>query len=146
MVPPNCYVRPAALFAQFHTIPAVRYNLTMPNDSLSALTQLVLDFRTARDWKQFHTPKELAISLVVEAAELLEIFQWKQAAELDQAVAKRRTEIADELGDCLHSILLLAHDLKIDLGEALFEKMRKMEAKYPVAKAKGRPKKYNELD
>ncbi|HEV8292134.1 MAG TPA: nucleotide pyrophosphohydrolase [Tepidisphaeraceae bacterium] len=118
----------------------------MPNDSLSALTTLVLDFRTARDWKQFHTPKELAISLVVEAAELLEIFQWKQAAELDQAVAKRRTEIADELGDCLHSILLLAHDLKIDLGEALFEKMRKMEAKYPVAKAKGRPKKYNELD
>ena len=118
----------------------------MPKDSLSALTKLVLDFRAARDWKQFHTPKELAISLVVEAAELLEIFQWKQGAELDQAVAKRRSEIADELADCLHSILLLAHDLKIDLGEALFEKMRKMEEKYPVAKAKGKPRKYNELD
>jgi NTP pyrophosphatase (non-canonical NTP hydrolase) len=122
------------------------YNLRMPTDSLSALTQLVLDFRTARDWKQFHTPKELAISLVVEAAELLEIFQWKQSQELDHAVAKRKTEIADELADCLHSILLLAHDLKIDMGEALVEKMRKMEQKYPVAKAKGKPRKYNELD
>jgi len=118
----------------------------MSKDSLSGLTQLVLDFRSARDWKQFHTPKELAISLVVESAELLEIFQWKQGAELDDAIAKRQTEIADELGDCLHSILLLAHDLKIDLGQALSEKMRKMEQKYPVAKAKGKPKKYNELD
>ncbi len=118
----------------------------MPNDSLSALAKLVLDFRTARDWKQFHTPKELAISLVVEAAELLEIFQWRQGRELEEAIQKRKSEISDELGDCLHSILLLAHDLKIDLGEALAEKMRKMEAKYPVAKAKGKPKKYNELD
>jgi NTP pyrophosphatase (non-canonical NTP hydrolase) len=124
----------------------MRYNLPMPKNSLSALTQLVLDFRTARDWKQFHTPKELAISLVVESAELLEIFQWKQGSELDEAVAKRKTEISDELADCLHSILLLAHDLKIDLGDALTEKMRKMEAKYPVAKAKGKPRKYNELD
>jgi dCTP diphosphatase len=118
----------------------------MPNHSLSALTKLVLDFRTARDWKQFHTPKELAISLVVEAAELLEIFQWKQGPELDQTITNRKPDLADELGDCLHSILLLAHDLQIDLGDALFEKMRKMEAKYPVAKAKGKPKKYNELE
>ena len=77
---------------------------------------------------------------------LREIFQWKQGEELNQAAAKRRTEIADELADCLHSILLLAHDLKIDPGEALFEKMRKMEGKYPVAKARGKPRKYNELD
>jgi len=118
----------------------------MPNESLSALAKIVLDFRTARDWKQFHTPKELAISLVVESAELLEIFQWKQGGELDQSIARRRTEISDELADCLHSILLLAHDLKIDLSDALVEKMRKMEAKYPVAKAKGKPRKYNELD
>jgi len=134
------------LFAQFPVIPAIRYNLRMSKNSLSSLTQLVLDFRTARDWKQFHTPKELAISLVVESAELLEIFQWKQGGELDEAVARRRTEISDELADCLHSILLLAHDLKIDLSDALVEKMRKMEQKYPVAKARGKPRKYNELD
>lgn len=84
--------------------------------------------------------------MVVEAAELLEIFQWKQGQELDESLKRRRTEIADELGDCLHSILLLAHDLKIDMGEALVEKMRKMEQKYPVARAKGKPRKYNELD
>jgi NTP pyrophosphatase (non-canonical NTP hydrolase) len=124
----------------------MRYNVRMHNDSLSDLTKIVLNFRTARDWKQFHTPKELAISLVVESAELLEIFQWKQGSELDQTVARRRTEISDELADCLHSILLLAHDLKIDLGDALMEKMRKMEGKYPVAKAKGKPRKYNELE
>ena len=118
----------------------------MAKDSLAVLTKLVLDFRIARNWKQFHTPKELAISLVVEAAELLEIFQWKQRGELEQAVAKRRTEIADELADCLHSILLLAHDLNIDMGEALVEKMREMEGKYPVVKARGKSRKYNELD
>lgn len=118
----------------------------MSTDSLSALTQLVLTFRAARDWKQFHTPKELAISLAVESAELLEIFQWKQGEELERTIARRNADIADELGDCLHSILLLAHDLKIDLGDALAEKMRKMELKYPVAKAKGKPRKYNELD
>jgi NTP pyrophosphatase (non-canonical NTP hydrolase) len=122
------------------------YNGDMSSDSLSDLTKLVLDFRSARDWKQFHTPKELAISLVVEAAELLEIFQWKQGEELSAAVAKRKTEISDELADCMHSILLLAHDLKIDPAEALREKMRKMEGKYPVAKAKGKPRKYNELE
>ncbi len=143
---PDCYVRPPALFGQFPLNFTMRYNVQMPNDSLSGLTKIVLDFRTARDWKQFHTTKELAISLVVESAELLEIFQWKQGAELDQAVANRNTEISDELADCLHSILLLAHDLKIDLGDALIEKMRKMEAKYPVAKAKGKPRKYNELE
>ena len=143
---PICYVRPPALFGQFPVIAALRYNLVMPSDSLSALTRIVLDFRSARDWKQFHTPKELAISLVVESAELLEIFQWRQGSELDEAVAKRKTEIADELGDCLHSILLLAHDLRIDLGEALSEKMRKMEQKYPVSKSRGKPKKYNELE
>jgi len=122
------------------------YNVGMKEESMAALTKLVLEFRAARDWKQFHTPKELAISLVVEAAELLEIFQWKQGEELEGVVKKRRTEIADELADVMHSILLLGHDLKIDLGEALVEKMRKMEMKYPVAKAKGKPRKYNELD
>src|SRR5687768_4100475 len=124
----------------------MRYNQLMAKDSIAELTKLVLDFRSARDWKQFHTPKELGISLVVEAAELLEIFQWKQGEELSEAVSKRKTEIADELADVMHSVLLLAHDLGIDPAEALREKMRKMEGKYPVAKAKGKPRKYNELE
>lgn len=106
---------------------------------------MVLEFRAQRDWEQFHTPKELAISLVVEAAELLEILQWKQGADLDETVNRRRQDLADELADCLHSVLLLAHDLKIDLASAFVEKLRKAAEKYPVDKARGKPKKYNEL-
>ena len=114
--------------------------------TLSELTDLALKFRDARDWKQFHTPKELAISLVVESAELLELMQWQQGAALEAAVKQKRGEIADELGDVLHSILLLAAELEIDLGRAFVEKLHKAEKKYPVEKAKGRAVKYTELE
>lgn len=113
--------------------------------SLTRLTKLVLNFRSDRDWAQFHTPKELAISLIVEAGELLEIMQWKQGKSLAQTVKKKRNEIADELADCLHSILLLAHDMQIDLAKALEEKLRKSAIKYPIHKSKGRAEKYTEL-
>jgi NTP pyrophosphatase (non-canonical NTP hydrolase) len=114
--------------------------------TLGELTEMALKFRDERDWKQFHTPKELAISLVVESAELLELMQWQQGAALEAAVKKKRGEIADELGDVLHSILLLAAELEIDLGRAFVEKLRKAEKKYPVEKAKGRAVKYTELE
>lgn len=116
------------------------------NDSLRELMEMALRFRAERDWAQFHTPKELAISLVVESAELLEVMQWKQGPELAEHVRKRHGDIADELADCLHSILLLAHDLDIDLPKAFAEKLNKAAAKYPVAKSKGKPRKYNELE
>ena len=115
-------------------------------DSLTRLTQLFLDFRDARDWKQFHNPKELAVSLVVESAELLELFQWKTGPELDRVVRDRREALSDELADVLHSLLLLAHDLDIDLAQAVERKIQKMNARYPVDKAKGKPRKYNDLD
>ena len=115
-------------------------------DSLSRLTQLFLDFRAARDWKQFHNPKELAVSLLVESAELLELFQWKTGPELDRVVRERRDDLSDELADVLHSLLLLAHDLEIDLPAAAQRKIAKMEAKYPVDKAKGKPRKYDDLE
>jgi NTP pyrophosphatase (non-canonical NTP hydrolase) len=115
-------------------------------DSLTRLTQLFLDFRDARDWKQFHNPKELAVSLVVESAELLELFQWKTGPELDRVVRDRREALSDELADVLHSLLLLAHDLDIDLAQAAELKIQKMNARYPVDKAKGKPRKYNDLD
>ena len=118
----------------------------MRKTTLADLTEMVLTFRRERDWAQFHTPKELAISLVVESAELLEVMQWKQGKDLDETIHKRRQDLADELADCLHSVLLLAHDLDIDLAKAFQEKLAKAAAKYPVHKAKGKPKKYNELD
>ena len=118
----------------------------LPADTtLADLTDLVIRFRSERDWAQFHTPKELAISLVVESAELLELMQWKQGAELEKHLKAKRQAIADELGDVLHSILLLAHDLKIDLAEATVSKLEKVGKKYPVEKARGNPRKYDEL-
>ena len=117
----------------------------MNTDSISNLTQRVLRHRDERDWAQFHTPKELAISLCVEAAELLSLMQWKTGSELAEAVAAKREKVRDELADVLHSTLLLASDLRIDLGEALEQKLAKDAAKYPVEKAKGKNLKYTDL-
>src|SRR5687767_4676400 len=114
-------------------------------DSLAALTARVLRHRDERHWAQFHTPKELAISLCVEAAELLSLMQWKSPAEVEQVVAAKRGQVQDELADVFHSVLLLASDLKIDLGEALGQKLAKDAQKYPVDKAKGKNVKYNDL-
>lgn len=117
----------------------------MSQHTLGELTRRVLRHRDERQWGQFHTPKELAISLCVESAELLSLMQWKNGAELDQSIAVKRSQIQDELADALHSVLLLASDLKIDLGEALEQKLKKDAEKYPVAKAKGKNLKYSEL-
>ena len=117
----------------------------MNTESLSRLTQRVLRHRDERQWGQFHTPKELAISLCVESAELLSLMQWKTGAELDQAVAAKRAQIQDELADVLHSVLLLASDLKVDLGAALEQKLAKDAQKYPVDKARGKNLKYSDL-
>ena len=117
----------------------------MNSDSISNLTQRVLRHRDERDWAQFHTPKELAISLCVEAAELLSLMQWKTGSELAEAVTAKREKVRDELADVLHSTLLLASDLGIDLGEALEQKLANDAAKYPVEKAKGKNLKYTDL-
>ena len=117
----------------------------MSQHTIQQLTGRVLSHRDERNWAQFHTPKELAISLCVESAELLALMQWKTGAELDQAVEEKRSKIQDELADVLHSVLLLASDLKVDLGAALVEKLGKDAAKYPVEKAKGRNVKYTDL-
>ena len=117
----------------------------MSQHTLAGLTGRVLRHRDERQWGQFHTPKELAISLCVESAELLSLMQWKSPAEVEQVVAAKRTQVQDELADVLHSVLLLASDLKIDLGGALEQKLAKDAEKYPVAKAKGRNSKYSEL-
>src|SRR5580765_4915252 len=117
----------------------------MSQHTLPELTRRVLQHRDERQWAQFHTPKELAISLCVESAELLALMQWKSPAEVEQVVRAKRAQVQDELADVLHSVLLLASDLQIDLGEALVEKLKKDAAKYPVAKAKGKNSKYSEL-
>ena len=102
-------------------------------------------FRDARDWKQFHNPKDMALSLTLEASELLEHFQWKNGKEMEEYVRSHKGEIADELADVLFWIATMSNDLGIDLFKAFEVKMKKNEKKYPVEKARGRHTKYTEL-
>ena len=117
----------------------------MTDDSLKELTARVLRHRDEREWGQFHTPKELAVSLCVESAELLSLMQWKSGQELADALAAKHDHVRDELADVLHSLLLLSSDLKVDLADALGEKLAKDAVKYPVHKARGKNVKYDEL-
>lgn len=109
------------------------------------LTERIIKFRNARDWRQFHKPKDLAVSLSLEAAEVLEHFQWKNEAEIEEYIKTNKEEIADELADVLNYLLIMAHDLDIDLVAAEENKIAKNESKYPQEKAKGNAKKYTEL-
>jgi NTP pyrophosphatase (non-canonical NTP hydrolase) len=117
----------------------------MKHDSIKELQAKIVQFRDDRDWKQFHNPKDLAISLLLEASELLEQFQWKNAEEMKEHIVSNGEEVRDELADVVYWILLMAHDLDIHIGEAVHSKLEKNNAKYPVEKAKGNHKKYTEL-
>jgi dCTP diphosphatase len=113
--------------------------------TLEELTKRIVAFRDARDWKQFHNPKDLAISLVLEAGEVMEHFQWKSKEEMDKYVLEHKDEIGEELADTLYWILLMSHDLNIDVIKSFEKKMEKNEDKYSVEKAKGKHTKYNKL-
>ncbi len=102
----------------------------------------VLKFRDDRDWRQFHTPKDLALSMTLEAGELLEVYQWSGTdLECREKLPKVREELADVLSYCI----LMADVYGLDLDEIMNEKIDKNEAKYPVEKARGRADKYTEL-
>jgi NTP pyrophosphatase (non-canonical NTP hydrolase) len=109
------------------------------------LTEKIKKFRDERDWKQFHNPKDVALSLVLEAGEVLELFQWKSEEEIAEYVKKNKNEIGEELADVFYWVLLMSHDLEIDIKEALEEKLVKNEKRYPVDKSKGKHIKYNKL-
>jgi NTP pyrophosphatase (non-canonical NTP hydrolase) len=103
------------------------------------LTQLLVDFRDARDWGQFHNPKDLALALSIEAAELNEAFLWKKSEEADM------DKVREELADVFAYAFLLAHRCGLDVEEIVKAKVTKNEEKYPVEKSKGSAKKYTEL-
>ena len=117
----------------------------MADDTLRALLKSALKFRDEREWKQFHTFKDLAITLSLEAAEVLEHAQWKTEAQLEKYLKTHREHVADELADVLHVLLLAAEHAKIDLAKAFAAKMKKNRAKNPVEKSRGSAKKYHEL-
>jgi len=112
-------------------------------DKIEELTKRIIKFRDERDWKQFHNPKDVALSMVLEAGEVMEHFQWKDKEEVEEYLKQNKDDVAEEIADVLYYVLLMSHDLKIDITEALDKKLTKNETKYPVEKAKGNHTKYN---
>jgi len=113
--------------------------------SLEALRDALRQFAAERDWNQFHSPKNLAIALSVEAAELLEHFQWVLDAESSNVPPDQKARIREEVADVLLYLVRLADKLEIDLLVAASDKIRVNAEKYPVEKARGSSKKYTEL-
>lgn len=108
-------------------------------NEISEITNEIIKFRDARDWEQFHNPKDLALAISVEAGELLELFLWKDAEKANIEKVK------EELSDIFNFAFLIAHKYGFDVKEIILEKIKKNNEKYPVDKAKGSAKKYNEL-
>ena len=114
---------------------------------MEELVKAVLAFRDERDWKQFHNPKDLAISITLEAAELLEHFQWKRPGEVETFLAKEenRRRLGEEMADVLILLISFADAAGLDLAEAAWAKLRLNAEKYPVERSRGNAKKYDEL-
>jgi NTP pyrophosphatase (non-canonical NTP hydrolase) len=104
--------------------------------------QALLKFRDERDWKQFHNSKDLALAISIEAAELNELFLWKQGEEVNKV---KEEKLKEELADILSFALLLAEKHSLDPEQLVLDKVRKNAEKYPVEKAHGTAKKYTEL-
>ena len=119
--------------------------MTRDTDSLDQLRNGLRRFAAAREWQQFHTPKNLAMALSVEVAELLEHFQWLTAEQSTALDARRRRAVADEIADVLLYLTRLADVLGIDAVAAARRKMQINARKYPVARARGNARKYSEL-
>ena len=109
------------------------------------LIKKILAFRDARDWKQFHNPKDLAISLVLEAGEVMEHFQWKSKEEVLEYAKTNKEEIGEELADVYKYLMLLCNELNVNIERAVVKKIKKDGIKYPINKAKGKHTKYDKL-
>lgn len=119
----------------------IDYNTDMTkgeNVSLNELQALIRQFVDARDWSQFHNPKDLAISLSLEAGEVMEHFQWKNNEEVATHIKQMKAEVGEELADVLYWVLLLANNLEVDLVDAFQKKLHQNEVKYPVARKDSR--------
>ena len=114
-------------------------------EEIKAITEKIKKFRDERDWGQFHNHKDVALSLVLEASEVLEHFQWKSINEVNDHAKMHKEDLADELADVGMYLFELADNLGIDLAKAMTNKMKKNAIKYPVHKAKGKHTKYNQL-
>ena len=115
-------------------------------DSLNVLRDQLRVFVAERDWAQFHTPKNLASALSVEAAELLEPFQWLASGNLSELSADVQTNIRHEMADVLNYLIMLADKLNVDLISAAEEKIALNAIKYPAEQVRGKSRKYSEYE
>lgn len=113
--------------------------------TLESLTERICAFRDARDWMQFHNPKDLAVAIAAEAGELMQHFVWKTPQQAEQVAVAKRAEIADEIADVAILLFELAHNLDIPLAQAVQAKLDRNEKRYPADKARGNNLKYHEL-
>jgi len=111
------------------------------SDSIKNLMNQITEFRDARDWKQYHNPKDMAISISLEAAELLEIFQWS-GSDVKADTDKKRDKVKEELADVLIYSFLMANDMGLDISEIVMQKIETNNQKYPVEKSYGKSDKY----
>jgi len=114
-------------------------------DNVKRVIEKIKKFRDERDWMKFHDPKNMAVSIILEASELLEHFQWKTTEEVEKYARQNHAEIQDEIADIALYLFELSDNLGISLIEAMKQKLKKNEIKYPVEKAKGKHTKYNKL-
>lgn len=112
---------------------------------IQILQNIIVKFRDERSWKQFHNPKDMSLSLVLEATEVMEHFQWMNKEEMDDYISSHKNEIGKELADVLYWVFLLSYDLNIDIATILREKIKENSQRYPVEKSKGKHTKYTDL-
>jgi dCTP diphosphatase len=112
---------------------------------IPSITEKIRAFRDARDWKQFHSPKDMAVAIVAEAGELLQHFVWKSSEESWRRAEDKKTEVTDEIADVGMLLFELADNLGIDLGAAILAKLDRNERRYPAELSRGNNLKHNEL-
>ena len=112
--------------------------------TIAELTDKIRAFRDARDWAQFHKPKDMAAAVAIEAAELQEHFLWKTHEESAEHLVRHGDEVAEEMADIAIYLMLMADDAGIDLGQAIETKLVINEKRYPADKARGRNNKYTD--
>ena len=115
------------------------------NDSISSLTSRIQTFVDAREWRQFHNPKDLSIAIAAEAGELMQHFVWQQPDQIDARLEQKRDEIASEVADVAILLFEFADNLGLNLGDVMAQKIANNDLRYPVDKAKGNNLKYSEL-
>ena len=115
------------------------------NDSISSLTARIQKFVDAREWRQFHNPKDLSVAIAAEAGELMQHFVWQQPDQIDARLERNRDEIASEIADVAILLFEFADNLGFKLGDVMADKIARNEQRYPVAKSRGNNLKYSEL-